>query len=78
VSSRPIQTASGPLQLTMSFGLLLSDSRGARPVEELLHQVDSALYCAKAGGRNCVQLAKPDMSRGDVAVAVRETADKGR
>jgi len=57
----------------MSFGLLLSNDGGVRPVEELLHEVDAALYCAKAAGRNYVRLAKPDLSGVDVPVATRET-----
>jgi len=60
ISSRPIQTLKGALQVTMSFGLLLSQDWGVRPVEELLHEVDAALYAAKAAGRNCVRLAKPN------------------
>jgi diguanylate cyclase (GGDEF)-like protein len=78
VSNTPIQTANGPLDVAMSFGLLLSDNWGVRPVEELLHDLDSALYAAKAAGRNCVRLAKPDVSRGAVSVAVRETANRER
>jgi diguanylate cyclase (GGDEF)-like protein len=78
VSSRPIQTVNGPLQVTMSFGLLLSNDWGVRPVEELLHEVDAALYCAKAAGRNCVRLAKPDHRSGDVSLAARETANPAR
>ena len=61
ICSRPIQTARGALQVTMSFGLLLSHDWGVRPVEELLHEVDAALYAAKAGGRNCVRVAKPSL-----------------
>jgi diguanylate cyclase (GGDEF)-like protein len=78
VSSRPIHTASGSLEVTMSFGLLLSDDWGVRPVEELLNEVDAALYSAKAAGRNCVRLAKPVLSGRDVSVAVRETAHRAR
>jgi two-component system cell cycle response regulator len=78
VSSRPIQTASGSLQVTMSFGLLLSDNWGIRPVEELLQEVDAALYAAKAAGRNCVRVAKPDLSGGNASPAVRETANRVR
>ena len=78
VSSRPIQTVNGPLQVTMSFGLLLSNDWGVRPVEELLHEVDAALYCAKAAGRNCVRLAKPDVRAGHVSLAARETANPVR
>src|ERR1700685_341982 len=78
VSSRPIHSASGSLQVTMSFGLLLSDDWGVRPVQELLNEVDAALYSAKAAGRNCVRLAKPGLSGGDVSVAGRETAHPAR
>ncbi|MGC1902269.1 MAG: GGDEF domain-containing protein [Candidatus Acidiferrum sp.] len=59
VSNRSIQTLAGPLEITMSFGLLLSDAWGVRSVEELLHEVDVALYAAKAAGRNCIRIAKP-------------------
>jgi two-component system cell cycle response regulator len=73
VGSRPIQTASGMLQVTMSFGLLLSHDWSVRPVEELLHEVDAALYAAKAAGRNCIRLAKPEVSQEDACPLVRET-----
>ena len=56
VSGRPIQTLAGPLNITMNFGLLLSDVWGVRPVEELLHEVDAAL-CRESSGRNCVRVA---------------------
>jgi two-component system, cell cycle response regulator len=59
ICGRPIQTEKGALQVTMSFGLLLSHDWGVRPVEELLHEVDAALYAAKAAGRNCFRVAKP-------------------
>jgi len=59
ISSRPIQTAKGPLDLTMSFGMLLSGEWGKRSIEELLHDVDIALYEAKEAGRNCLRLAHP-------------------
>ena len=62
VCRQPIQTASGMLPVTMSFGLLLSGSWGVRPAEELLQEVDAALYAAKAAGRNCVRVANPVVS----------------
>jgi len=77
-ASSPIQTTSGSLQVTMSFGLLLSEDWGVLPVEELLHEVDAALYSAKAAGRDCVRLAKPDLSGRNISVAVRETANRAR
>jgi diguanylate cyclase (GGDEF)-like protein len=59
ISSRPIQTAKGVVNPTMSCGMLLSAEWGPRPLEELLHEVDMALYEAKAAGRNCLRIAKP-------------------
>lgn len=77
IGKRPIQTACGPLDVTMSFGMLLSLDWGVRPVEELLHEVDAALYAAKAAGRDCVRLAKPGVSsREDISVAAREAAHR--
>jgi two-component system cell cycle response regulator len=70
IGSRPIQTVSASLHITMSFGLLLSHDWGVRPVEELLHEVDAALYAAKAGGRNCIRLAKPEVPAGRVSPAL--------
>ena len=78
VSSRPIQTLAGPLNITMSFGLLLSDGWGVRPVEELMHEVDAALYAAKAGGRNCVRVAKPPVEPEMPALAIREPVQRSR
>jgi two-component system, cell cycle response regulator len=78
VSSRPIQTLAGPLNITMSFGLLLSDVWGVRPVEELLHEVDAALYAAKAGGRNCIRVAKPPVEPELPYLSVREPVQRAR
>jgi len=72
VSSRPIPTATGPLQVSMSIGLLLSNDWGVRPVEELLYEVDAALYVAKAAGRNCVRRARPGVPTSEPNVAADE------
>jgi two-component system cell cycle response regulator len=78
IGNRPIQTAAGPLQITMSFGLLLSNAWGVRPVEELLYEVDAALYAAKAGGRNCVRVAKPPAGPNLTAIPGPEPAQRSR
>ena len=60
ISAQPIQTAKGPITLTMSFGVLLSADWGPRPMEELVHAVDVALYSAKTAGRDCLKIARPE------------------
>ena len=59
IAERPVQTSAGSVPISMSFGLLLSQEWGYLSVKELLREVDSALYAAKAGGRNCVKVAAP-------------------
>ena len=63
VSDRPIQTDAGPVRVTMSFGLLIGHDWGYHPADELLREVDAALYAAKSAGRNCVKLACPSETR---------------
>jgi two-component system cell cycle response regulator len=56
IQGKPIFTARGPLQLTVSLGALAS--RGSLlTAEESIREVDAALYSAKHAGRNCVRLA---------------------
>jgi len=59
ISSSAVQTNAGPLPIAISIGVHQTDNWGAATLEELLHEVDSALYAAKAAGRNCVKFAKP-------------------
>jgi predicted signal transduction protein with EAL and GGDEF domain len=58
----------------MSLGLLLSQEWGLRPVEELLQEVDAALYAAKAAGRDCVKVAKPNFPSEDRESSTKESA----
>lgn len=78
ISNTPVQTASGALNVTMSLGLLVSNIWGVRPVEELLYDVDAALYAAKAAGRNCVKLATPNVSAAEIPLAEREAVHHPR
>jgi two-component system, cell cycle response regulator len=59
IALRPAQTSVGPIPVTMTLGLLLSQDWGRRPVQDLLQETDNALYAAKAAGRNCVKVATP-------------------
>jgi diguanylate cyclase (GGDEF)-like protein len=78
VSARPIQTTIGELQVSMSFGVLLSNDWGRRPVEELLFEVDAAMYAAKAAGRNCVRMAKPDVVSAKASISADEIVHRVR
>lgn len=71
IARKPVQTSGGAVPITMSLGLLLSQEWGYRPVEELLHETDAALYAAKGAGRNCVKVAVPqaDLKDRDGAAA---------
>jgi diguanylate cyclase (GGDEF)-like protein len=70
VSSRPIETAKGPVAVTMSFGLLQSEDWGPKPLEQLLHAVDLALYQAKGAGRDCLRMAVPEV-KNEIALVER-------
>jgi two-component system, cell cycle response regulator len=72
IAGSPVQTEAGALPVTMSLGVLLSHEWGGRPMQELMQEVDVALYAAKAAGRNCVRMAKPG-----VALEVAAVTDAG-
>lgn len=65
IAQRPMPSSAGPVPVTMSLGLVVSQEWGYRPAEELLHEADAALYAAKAAGRNCVKVASPNTSSAD-------------
>lgn len=75
MTAHPIQTSNGPVKVTISTGLLLSRDWGSRPVEELLSEVDAALYAAKSAGRNCIKLAKPGVQPEPVTLSVPQSAN---
>ncbi len=59
IASGPVQTTMGPIPVSISFGVLSTKDWGLLSVEEILHEVDGALYKAKSAGRNCVRFASP-------------------
>jgi diguanylate cyclase (GGDEF)-like protein len=61
IATSPVQTARDPVTVTMSFGVLSTKDWGLRSAEEIIHEVDAALYKAKAAGRNCVRSADPGL-----------------
>jgi diguanylate cyclase (GGDEF)-like protein len=78
IGQHPIQTPVGPVPVTMSLGLLLSQEWGLRPAEVLLREVDAALYAAKSAGRNCVKVARPEEAIADHAPPLRVPARQRR
>jgi len=59
IADQLVETSAGSIAVSMSFGLLLSQEWGYLSVGDLLHEVDTALYAAKAAGRNCIKVAVP-------------------
>jgi diguanylate cyclase (GGDEF)-like protein len=72
ISHRPFETSAGPLNVTMSVGLLLSVDWAEHPADDLLHQADMALYAAKAAGRNYVKVATPISQPRNTSAALNE------
>lgn len=62
LSDHPVESSSGPLLVTMSMGVHRTENWVGQSVEELLQQVDSAMYAAKAAGRNRISFTKPGVS----------------
>jgi len=61
IATFPVKTAAGQLHLTVSLGVLPTANLGHFPLEDVLHEVDVALYAAKKAGRNCSKLAAPEV-----------------
>lgn len=75
VSDVPVQTAAGLFTVTTSTGVHQTENWGFRSVETLLHEVDGALYAAKAAGRNCIRFAEPNMAAAGENSPVKHPAE---
>lgn len=53
VANSPVHTATGPISITMSLGVLVTEEWKNISVVDALREVDAALYAAKDAGRNC-------------------------
>ena len=68
LSSTPLQMDGvAPIRITASMGVACADGHGT--VEDLLRAADAALYRAKEGGRDRVEVATPSSSGGAVSLA---------
>jgi two-component system cell cycle response regulator len=76
IASHPVQTRSGPLAITMSFGVLATQDWDLELAEQVLAEADAALYQAKMAGRNCVRLAKPTALSDDSQKLVRQAGER--
>jgi two-component system, cell cycle response regulator len=59
IANRPIETTAGAIAMTLSLGCVSAQpaDRGLQSSTALLHSADTALYAAKAAGRNQVSVA---------------------
>jgi GGDEF domain-containing protein len=57
-----VRSIAGRIPVTIRIGVLVARDWGNPTTEEVLREVDAALYAAKAAGRNCSILAAPQIS----------------
>lgn len=63
VAGSPVTTTRGPIPITISLGVLLVQEWGQPTCDDVLREVDAALYASKAAGRNCCTVAHPPAGR---------------
>jgi len=75
IGDRPIETSAGAIAMTLSLGCVSAqpDGEGRESCTTLLHSADTALYAAKAGGRNRVAVAPCGTGMGKPLQGVVET-----
>jgi GGDEF domain-containing protein len=59
IGERPVETATGPVVVSMSLGVAGTEDWQDSNAEQLIKEADVALYRAKELGRNRAVLAKP-------------------
>jgi two-component system, cell cycle response regulator len=62
IANFPFETARGPLNVTISIGVLTIRDSAGRSVEMVLNEVDEALYAAKQDGRNRTVQVKSEIT----------------
>jgi len=76
ISREPVGLPSGPLRVTVSIGVSASSPETPFDVEQLIQAADAALYRAKHGGRNRVEVdvSGRDISSSEVGRVLHDTA----
>jgi GGDEF domain-containing protein len=59
IEKRPVETATGPIAVSMSLGVAGTEDWQDLNAKQLIKEADVALYRAKEWGRNRAVLAKP-------------------
>jgi diguanylate cyclase (GGDEF)-like protein len=74
VSEKPVDTDTGPIPVTISIGLAAQHAAGRESIkgEDLVRAADSALYVAKANGRNRVERAPENIAASPVLARAQE------
>jgi two-component system, cell cycle response regulator len=57
IGNSSFRTSRGPVPVTVSLGVFARHPSDQRTIEEIVYEVDGALYAAKSAGRNCCCLA---------------------
>lgn len=67
IAAQPVITSRGSIPITISIGVFIVQEWGQPTSDDVLREVDAALYASKAAGRNCCSVALPPSSRSVLA-----------
>ncbi len=76
IAATPIMHGSTGRSITMSMGVAVSECVGVNELEALLNRADTALYAAKANGRNRVEASEPSPGNTNARPAHKTSARK--
>jgi len=62
IADEPVAKNGEEISVTISVGAVVHDHSAPADAQSLLHAADQALYRAKRGGRNRVEVAPPDVA----------------